>query len=177
MNTNSTQRFRRHRNRQLVMILVLIVAIATIFGCGNPDIDLSGYGAQTVKLIGLVHEDNMSKDIRISIQELKEMDCVTIKTSSTSDKIGEVSATGPLIDTIAKEYGTSVKAFKKIVITAKDGYKIVLNQPFINENKLILAFGINGKPLGGDEAPLRLIIPESDSAYWIRMIQSIEFIT
>jgi len=104
------------------------------------------------------------------------MDCVTVKTSSTSDKIGEVTATGPLLATVAEKYGTSMEVFKKIIITAQDGYKIVLNQPFINESKLILAFGINGKPLGDDEAPLRLIIPESDSAYWIRMIKSIEFI-
>ena len=99
-----------------------------------------------------------------------------MKTSSTSDKIGVVKATGPLLETVAANYGATLSDFNKIIITATDGYEIVLNQPFMTDNKIILAFGIDGKPLGEDEAPLRLIIPESDSAYWIRMIKSIEFI-
>jgi len=112
----------------------------------------------------------------LTIAELQSLDCVTIKTNSTSDKIGTVKATGPLLETVLDKYGVSMAELKKIVITATDGYEIVLNQPFISENQLILAFGINGEPLGEDEAPLRLIVPESDSAYWIRMIESIEFI-
>jgi len=39
----------------------------------------------------------------------------------------------------------------------------------------MLAFGIDGQPLDEDSAPVRIIIPESDSAYWTRMVNRIKF--
>ena len=168
------------RTRRMIYALMLVTMAASMVfpftGCGNPTIDLTGYGDESITLIGLHKEAGDTLPIKLTISELQDMDCVTIKTESTSDKIGEVSATGPLLDTVLAQYGASSTDYKKMIITAIDGYEIVLNQPFISENKIVLAFGINGEPLGEDEAPLRLIIPESDSAYWIRMIQSIEFI-
>ena len=161
---------------QFVVMLLLILAITTGFGCGNPKIDLTGYGSDTITLIGIQDSTSGNKSVVLTIAEIQGFDCVTLKTNSTSDKIGEVKATGPLLETIVANYGAKLDDFKKIIITATDGYEIVLTQPFISENQLILAFGIDGKPLGEDEAPLRLIVPDSDSAYWIRMVKSIEFI-
>lgn len=162
----------------LKVMLALSLCLMPLFlaGCGNPDIDISAYGDQTVTLIGLNQSGDSNGDITLKINELKEMDLVTVKTHSTSDKIGEVKATGTLLETVLKQYGTTLSDYHRIVITATDGYVITLNQPLIGDNELILAFGIGGKPLGIDEAPLRLIIPGSDSAYWIRMIKSIEFV-
>jgi len=163
---------------ELKLILILLLCLSSIFfaGCGNPDIDVSAYGNQTITLTGVVQPDGSEGKIALKISELKEMDCVTVKTHSTSDKIGEVKATGPLLETILKKYEHTLSDYHRIVITATDGYEIALNQPLIGDSELILAFGIDGKPLGVDEAPLRLIIPGSDSAYWIRMIKTIEFI-
>jgi len=158
------------------MLLFALMILVVTFGCGNPEIDLTDYGSEAISLIGLDNNNGDGQPISLTITELKSFDCVTVKTSSTSDKIGNVKATGPLLETVMSTYGAGMDDFKKIIITATDGYEIVLNQPFISENQLILAFGINGEPLGEDEAPLRLIVPESDSAYWIRMIESIEFI-
>jgi hypothetical protein len=137
---------------------------------------VSAYGKEKVEFIGIQNQGKTSEKIVLTIDELKALDCVTVKTHSTSDKIGEIKATGPLLQTILAEYGSSLEDYNRIVITATDGYEITLNQPLINDNQLILAFGIDGKPLDDDEKPLRLIIPESDSAYWIRMIRSVEFI-
>ncbi len=162
-------------NKKAIMILYVMMILAVILGCGNPEIDLTNYGSETLTLIGISKNDE-GKAVTLTITELQSLKCVTIKTNSTSDKIGDVKATGPLLETIADKYGATLNEFNKIIITATDGYEIVLNQPFISENKLILAFGIDGEPLGEDEAPLRLIVPESDSAYWIRMIESIEFV-
>ena len=169
----------RLRIAKPIGMLLFALMILLTFGCGNPEIDLTDYGTETISLIGLGTNNGdagEAQPITLTITELQSLDCVTVKTNSTSDKIGEVKATGPLLETVVNKYGANVDDFKKIIITATDGYEIVLNQPFISENQLILAFGINGKPLGEDEAPLRLIVPESDSAYWIRMIDSIEFI-
>ena len=170
-----------HRiKKQLILVMFGLMILAATFGCGNPAIDLTDYGTETITLIGLDDDIDADEDkiqrITLTISELQSMDCVTVKTNSTSDKIGNVKATGPLLETVTNVYGETLSNFSKLIITATDGYEIVLNQPFISENKLILAFGIDGQPLGEDEAPLRLIVPESDSAYWIRMIESIEFI-
>ena len=161
--------------KQIVMMLYVTMILAVSLGCGNPEIDVTNYGSETLTLIG-INDDEGSQPVTLTITELQSLNCITIKTNSTSDKIGNVKATGPLLETVLDKYGVSIAEFKKIIITATDGYEIVLNQPFISENKLILAFGIDGEPLGEDEAPLRLIVPESDSAYWIRMIESIEFV-
>ena len=41
------------------------------------------------------------------------MDCVTVKTESTSDKIGKVRATGPTLDTVLSQFGMSQKDIEK----------------------------------------------------------------
>ncbi len=56
---------------------------------------------------------------------MKEMECVTKKTHSTSDKIGEVRATGPLLDTVLAPYGVSqadkAKSFFTVRISTISG--------------------------------------------------------
>ncbi len=175
MMTQPEKKARQLIKKQIIVILYVMMILAVSLGCGNPEIDVANYGSETLTLIG-INDDDASQPVILTITDLQSLECVTIKTSSTSDKIGSVKATGPLLETVLDKYGVSMTEFKKIIITATDGYEIVLNQPFIIENQLILAFGINGEPLGEDEAPLRLIVPESDSAYWIRMIESIEFV-
>ena len=39
----------------------------------------------------------------------------------------------------------------------------------------MLAYGINGEPLDEESVPLRVIIRNSDSAYWVRLVTKIEF--
>lgn len=175
MTAQSEKKARRRIKKQIVIILYAMMILAVSLGCGNPEIDVATYGSETLTLIGII-DDDTSQPVTLTITELQSLNCVTIKTNSTSDKIGNVKATGPLLETVLDKYGVSMTEIKEIIITATDGYEIVLNQPFISENQLILAFGINGEPLGEDEAPLRLIVPESDSAYWIRMIESIEIV-
>lgn len=115
-------------------------------------------------------------DRSITVKDLKEMECVTKKTHSTSDKIGEVRATGPLLDTVLEPYGVSQSEFSKVKIYAKDDYAITLSKDILDEKEMILAFGMDGMPLDEEDKPVRIIIPESDSAYWIRMVEKIEFI-
>ena len=63
----------------------------------------------------------------------------------------------------------------KIEIYGDDQYDIALSSNVIDEDDIILAFGIDGEPLDEECKPVRVIIPESDSAYWIRMVNRIEF--
>ena len=73
-------------------------------------------------------------------------------------------------------YGVSQSEFSKVKIYAKDDYAITLSKDILDEKEMILAFGMDGMPLDEEDKPVRIIIPESDSAYWIRMVEKIEFI-
>lgn len=159
------------KKSRLIFILAALAALLLLGGCGTDDIDISPYQDASLSL------DASGQTHTVTIADLKAMDCVTVKTHSTSDKIGEVRATGPLLETVLQQYGLSQKECKKIKIYGKDDYDITLSAKFLGENDIIMAFGIDGEPLDEESAPLRIIIPESDSAYWIRMVTKIEIIT
>ena len=159
-----------------VKTLILIVAVIVSCGimltsCGVDDIDISPYSDKQIMLSGVQDED-----IVITIADLKAMKCKTLKTHCTSDKVGEVRATGPELDTVLAEYGVSKADFAKIAIYGTDEYDVKLDNDYITENDIYLAYGIDGGPLDEECAPCRIIIPESDSAYWTRMVYKIEFI-
>ncbi len=157
--------------RKGLVLLLCLICMTAFSACGQPDsIDISAYRDKEIVLSGAAKEE-----IKLTVGDLAEMECVTKKTHSTSDKIGEVRATGPLLDTILKPYGVKQEDFEKIEILASDGYEIKLIQDFLKENPIIVTFGIDGKPLDQESAPLRIIIPESDSAYWIRKVNQIKF--
>lgn len=83
------------KTRLLILIAVIILGMFVFTGCGVDDIDISDYEEATLTLSGIEEED-----IVLTIADLKAMECKTIKTESTSDKVGKVRATGPLLDTI-----------------------------------------------------------------------------
>ena len=151
------------------LVLMLIMTAICTAGCGTDDIDISGYADREIAIAGLEGGDKT-----VTVADLKGLDCVTKKTHSTSDKIGEVRATGPLLSTLLEQYGVSIEDVKRIHFYGEDEYDIKLTGDYLKDHDLILAFGIDGEPLDEESVPLRLIIPESDSAYWIRMINRIE---
>ena len=107
--------------------------------------------------------------------DLKAMDCVTVSTESTSDKIGVVRATGPKLETVLAKQGVDLEDVSKITFHGKDKYDYSLKSDYIMEHDIILAFGIDGEPLDEESAPCRIIIPKSDSAYWLRLLDRIDF--
>ena len=160
------------KTMRIVCVYVLIIcSVLTMTGCGVDDIDISPYANQKIVLSGIQDED-----IEITIADLKAMKCKTLKTHCTSDKVGEVRATGPELDTVLAEFGASKSNFSKIIIYGSDEYDVKLLNDYITTNNIYLAFGIDGEPLDAESAPCRIIIPESDSAYWTRMVDKIEFI-
>lgn len=160
-------------NRKKTALILSAIAVIMILmtGCGTDDIDISGYKDAEIVFSGI--ED---KDVVLTIDDLKSMDCITKKTESTSDKIGVVRATGPKLDTVLENYNLSQADFSKIVIYGEDKYDVKLLNDYLKEHDIILAIGIDGEPLNMESAPCRIIIPKSDSAYWVRMVNRIEFI-
>ena len=151
-----------------IIITVAVAFAAALCGCAPDDIDVSGYADQQIAIDGIAEET-----INVSIAELKEMECISVKTESTSDKIGKVKATGPTLQTVLANEGADIDDAHKITFHGADGYEYSLYEEYIAEHDIILAFGIDGKPLDAEDAPCRIIIPESDSAYWIRMLDRI----
>lgn len=152
------------------LILAMAMVMVLLAGCGTDDIDISGYADHELVLSGVEKED-----IVLTIDELKAMDCETIKAESTSDKIGEVRATGVWLDTILEQYGCEQGDFSKIRFYGTDEYDVNLYTDYLKEHPIMLAFGIDGEPLDSESVPLRVIIRDSDSAYWVRMVTKIGF--
>lgn len=157
--------------RTAIIILICLMYAVMFASCGVDDIDVSGYSDSAIELTGLGDEP-----VTVTPADLKAMDCKTLKTESTSDKIGKVRATGPELDTVLAAYGRSKKDFSKIVIHGSDEYDVKLLNDYITEHDIYLAIGIDGEPLDEESRPCRIIIPGSDSAYWVRMVTGIEFI-
>ena len=160
--------------------ITIMAALAVIFGllimtsCGTDEIDISTYADEEIVLAGVSDQEDSEQEETVSIKQLKDLDCITKKTHSTSDKIGEVKATGPLLETLLEQYGIQLGDVKRAVFYGKDEYDVRLTGDYLQEHDIILAFGIDGQPLDEESAPVRVIIPESDSAYWIRMVNRIE---
>lgn len=152
-------------------LLLCVLITAMLAGCGTDDIDISAYENEQIELIGIEEAP-----VSITIADLKAMECKTLKTESTSDKIGKVRATGPELDTVLKTFGAGKADFSKIIIKGSDKYDVKLLNDYFTEHEIYLAIGINGEPLDEESLPCRIIIPRSDSAYWVRMVRSIEFI-
>ncbi len=158
------------RKKLFALMAVIIMSLTVMTGCGTDDIDISGYDDMTLTLTGVEDED-----IVLTVADLKEMKCKTIKTESTSDKIGEVKATGPWLDTVLEQYGCTQADFKSIKFYGSDEYDAKLYTEYLAEHPIMLAYGINGEPLDEETKPVRIIIRDSDSAYWVRMVTKIEF--
>ena len=157
---------------RLLCLALLCLLVAGLCACGKTDdIDISGYADRTITIVGAAKEP-----VELTIADLKEMACDTVKTHSTSDKIGEVRATGPWLDTVLEPYGIKQKDLTKLIIIGEDEYDTKLNQDYLKKNPVMLAFGIDGEPLEEDAVPCRIIIPRSDSAYWVRQVTRIELI-
>lgn len=157
----------------IAITLMVIMTAASCFcmsGCGVDDIDISKYKDETITLKGISDED-----VVVTIADLKAMDCKTIKASCTSDKVGEVKATGPELGVLLEAYGVSKEDFKKVTFKGTDQYDVPLMKKYITEHDIYLAIGIDGEPLDAECVPCRVVIPDSNSAYWIRMVNEIEF--
>lgn len=152
------------------IVLFITVILLCMCACGTDDIDISEYSDAEIVFEGISDEP-----VYITVKQLKSMDCHTVKTKSTSDKIGVVKATGVWLSEILSEYELEQADFSCITVYGTDEYSAPLYNDFLKENRIMLAFGIDGQPLDEESAPVRIIIPESDSAYWTRMVNRIKF--
>lgn len=158
------------KKRWLVIVAMLLVSVIACTGCGADKIDVSGYEDVELVLCGV--EEN---DIVLSVKDLQSFEVETITAESTSDKIGEVRATGVWLDTVLEAYGCEQADFSKLHFCGSDEYDVNLYSDYLKEHPIFLAFGMNGEPLDEESIPVRVIIRDSDSAYWVRLVTEIDF--
>lgn len=70
---------------------------------------------------------------------------------------------------------------KYILVTASDGYEVVFSLPEIDpgfsDKIVLLAYGVDGKPLSAAEGPFRLVVPHDKiHARWIRQLNSVRIL-
>ena len=158
----------RIKKKFMIAALAAFAFVFALCGCAPDDIDVSGYADKEILIEGISEDP-----VTLTIGQLKEMECISVKTESTSDKIGKVKATGPTLETVLAKEGAEIGNVKKITFHGRDDYEYSLREDYIAEHDIILAIGIDGAPLTEEDAPCRIIIPKSDSAYWLRMLDKI----
>ena len=62
-----------------------------------------------------------------------------------------------------------------VIVEAADGYRAVFSlaelEPSFSDRLVLVADARDGKPLGGEEGPLRLVVPdEKRPARWVRQV-------
>src|SRR5262245_19424101 len=68
-----------------------------------------------------------------------------------------------------------------VLAEARDGYEVVFSlgelDPAFADNQILIADKLNGKPLSGDEGPLRIIVPrEKRAARSVRMLTRLDVV-
>jgi len=69
-----------------------------------------------------------------------------------------------------------------LLVTARDGYRAVYSlaelDPSLTDRRVLLVDRCDGKPLGTDDGPLRLIAPgDARPARWVRQVKSLTVVT
>ncbi|MCK4260376.1 MAG: molybdopterin-dependent oxidoreductase [Halanaerobiales bacterium] len=144
----------------LVAVMMLVLSFAT-------------YAEENVLITGF-----NDGDIELSVQDLKELAAVNVDVVSVNSAGHEkkYSVTGPTLHDILTKFGKSQKNLEAIRLIAGDGYSIEVPVEVLKSRQIILAYTINGKPLDEKTKPVRVIIPEERSMYWIRNLVKIEII-
>ena len=150
--------------------LISIMLAFSLAACGGKP-DISAYQDMPISITGLTE-----KDFEITPAELIKMDCASESDTGKSEKAGTVEGYGPTLDTFLAQYGKERSDFEKIRFIGKDGYKKTLWGEVLDNDHIVLSLSNGKEPLNDNETPLRLIVPDEESSYWVYGVTQIEFI-
>jgi DMSO/TMAO reductase YedYZ molybdopterin-dependent catalytic subunit len=156
--------------KKIMAAVAILLSVVCMSGCGGKAADISSYGDTPITVSGLLDED-----FEITPNELAELDCVSRTATGATAKAGTVSVYGPLLDTFLAQYDCKASDFKKIRFLCADEYKTVLKDEYLTDYEVVLAISGKNEPLPEDCQPLRLLIPEAESAMWAYSVVRIEF--
>ena len=169
-------RKRRWKLPLIVAICVAVVAVAGFFVWQSVrPADISAYAQEEIEMVGIG-----SEPIMVTVQELADMDCVSMtlsgegKGENGESKAGIVEANGPTLETFLAQYDLKPTDFGRIGVYCNDGYTTYLNSSAL-ENEVILSIAQGKDPLEEKRRPLRIIVPEGETGSWAYGVTKLEF--
>jgi len=164
--------------RQTSTIIAIFFITSLLFtGCsGNTAKDGAAGAESSDEILTIVWQD---EEIRISISEIMDFDTVEMEAatidSENKESIRQVK--GVLLEDLLEEYLTiSLSDIYSIRFTAGDGYAIEVPPEIVQEREVILAYEMYGEPLEEKKKPLRVVIPDERTMYWVGNLVEIELI-
>jgi DMSO/TMAO reductase YedYZ molybdopterin-dependent catalytic subunit len=127
---------------------------------------------------------DVSTPLKLSAADLKKLPRTTESVVNPHNKKTEVYE-GVLLEELLKRAGApngdnlrGVAMASYVMAEASDGYRVVFSLAELDsdilDSKVMVADTMDGKPMGADLGPLRIVAPhENRPARWVRMVNSI----
>ena len=117
--------------------------------------------------------------VEIAVEEIKALPAESGEalgiTSSNEEEM--ISFKGVDLNEILKLHGASLEDYSSVRLVAADGYSIEVPEDIIRTSPVFLAYELFGGPLREEARPLRVVIPNVRTMYWIKMLQEIQLIS
>lgn len=135
----------------------------------------------TLRISGAV-----DRPLELQVAELEKMPHVRVevKDHDGSAATYEGVLLGELLKSAGATMGEKMRGASMatyVLAEAKDGYRAIFALPELDpgftDSQVIVAFARNGKPLGENQGPLKIIAPQDKRpARWVRMLEKIEVV-
>lgn len=168
---------------RIIKILIFIViatflTISVLFaGCSGNAAKSDAAGAESSdESLTIIRQDEETK---ISISKIMDLDAVEREAvtidSDNKESIRQVK--GVLLEDLLEEHlAISLSGIYSIRFIAGDGYAIEVPPEIVQDREIILAYEMYGEPLDEKKKPLRVVIPDERTMYWVGNLVEIELI-
>ncbi len=112
---------------------------------------------------------------RIGMDELKayKQHQQDVELQKTTGTLIDMKVEGPLLKEVLEEAGLNIADYAGIGVSGRDGYYTLIDKDKLR-NPIILAWKSNGKEIGKDEKPIRVVLPSEMGPYWVKMVCNID---
>jgi hypothetical protein len=156
----------------MVVLLVLAVNLLAV-GCSQSSV------ADEEKIMGSFTVTGIGEDRVIQIADIVEhYEAVEMNVTSV-DSTGETNeyhVKGVRLAEVLGGEGITPEDYNSLRAVASDGYAIEVPKEIVAIRDIVLAYEINGEALPEDSKPIRLIVPEERSMYWVRNMTILDLI-
>lgn len=159
------------RKNWLVLIM-LVAMVLLVAGCAQAS-------AEEEKVMGSFSITGVGEEHVIDVAEMVEQyEAVELYVTSV-DSAGETNEyhiKGVKLDDVLAGENIDTATFSSLRAVASDGYAIEVPKEIVEAREIVLAYEINGEALADDSKPVRLIVPEERSMYWVRNMVNLDLI-
>ena len=158
---------------KLIPVLTLAIVAVLVVAC-NPAPDNG-----TVELpyddeiVTFVYGETQTQ---YSIAQLRAMETITqeiILKDDAGDITSQYSVKGVTLETVLGDLGIEFADVQSLRLVAGDGYAVEVPGRIAANRLFIFAYEMDGAPLLQGNAPLRAFIPEEETMYWVRNLETI----